>query len=397
MVKKRISKTISTKATINVNDSPIKFNHKINLKKLIRKRNPNIFQYNNNSSFIYESRLSYFFYNNLEIKSLMKPTSEEKKILESLITKSPINSNDNEIYVLPFFKILMDKIEKIKPKKDIKTKIIEQILKERIKKEHISLKKIKEEFDKKASIINIKSIQKSSIHNIMKKILGYKYLKTTIKNSKLTESNYIKESFFFIKVILRALGMGLEIIFIDESGFFTQNNHFRCWRKKGQEIYSQIKDNKKVNLIMAVNSSQICHYKLNDNSTTSHEFKLFMDELISKLSKEEKNNSIFVLDNLSSHLTEEMFSFYNKNNLKILFNVPYKSTFNMIEIVFRNIKNLTYKKLYSRIEDLKNDIKAIIEGDLIKSSLGKLFKETLKEYQNFINDYSEYNLENESN
>lgn len=92
-----------------------------------------------------------------------------------------------------------------------------------------------------------------------------------------------------------------------------------------------------------------------------------------------------------------MFSFYNKNNLKILFNIPYKSNFNMIELAFRNIKNLTYKKLYSKIENLKHDIKAIIEGDLIKSSLAKLFKETLIEYQNFINVNLEYNLENETN
>ena len=327
----------------------------------------------------------------------MKPSLEEKQVLDSLITKPIDNSTVKEMFVLPFFKILLENIKIITPKKDINAQIVEEILAERNNGDEISLKKIKQEFDKKASIRNIKLIQKSSINNIMKNILGYKFLKTTVKNSKLAEQNSIRDSFFFLKIILRALSMGLEIIFIDESGFFTQNNHFRCWRKNSQEIYNHIKDNKKVNLIMAVNSYKICHYKLNDNSTTSHEFKKFMEELISKLTEEEKKKSIFVLDNLTSHLTEEMFSFYNKNNLKILFNIPYKSNFNMIELAFRNIKNLTYKKLYSKIENLKHDIKTIIEGDLIKSSLAKLFKETLKEYQNFINVNLEYNLENESN
>lgn len=397
MAKKRISKRISKKVIINKNEKSIKIKNKKNLKKLIRRKNPDIFDYNINSTFVYESRLSYFFYNRLTLKNTMKPSFEEKQILDSLIIQPITNSNDKEMFVLPFFKILLDNIEIITPKKDIKAQIIEEIVKERNNGELISLKRIKEEFDKKASIRNIKSIQKSSIHNILKNTLGYKFLKTTVKNSKLAEKNYIRDSFFFLKIILRAIRMGMEIVFIDESGFFTQNNHFRCWRKKSQEIYNPIKDNKKVNLIMAVNSYKICHYKLNDNSTTSHEFKIFMEELISKLTEEEKKKSIFVLDNLTSHLTEEMFSFYNKNNLKILFNVPYKSNFNMIEIAFRNIKNLTYKKLYSRLEDLKKDIKTIIEGDLIKSSLGKLFKETLKEYQNFINANSEYNLENETN
>lgn len=295
MGKKRIAKRFSKKVINNAKVESVKLKNKKNLKKLIRQKNPDIFEFTVNSTFIYESRLSYSFYKRLNIKSIMKPSLEEKQILDSLIAKPIDNSTGEEMFVLPFFKILLENIKIITPKKDIKAQIIEEILKERNIGEIISLKKIKQEFDKKASIRNIKLIQKTSIYNIMKNTLGYKFLKTTVKNSKLAEKNSIRDSFFFLKIILRAITMGLEIIFIDESGFFTQNNHFRCWRKNSQEIYNHIRDNQKVNLIMAVNSYKICHYKLNDNSTTSHEFKKFMEELISKLTEEEKKKVFLFL------------------------------------------------------------------------------------------------------
>lgn len=58
------------------------------------------------------------------------------------------------------------------------------------------------------------------------------------------------------------------------------------------------------------------------------------------------------MGNLSSHLTLELFQFYFNNDLKVLFTIPYKSTFNMIEKVFRHIKNNTYKKIYGNKKEL---------------------------------------------
>ena len=73
--------------------------------------------------------------------------------------------------------------------------------------------------------------------------------------------------------------------------------------------------------------------------------------------------------------------------MKILFTILYLSTFNMIENVFREIKDITYKKLYSNTYELKKDLKNIIEGEKIKKYLPKLFNETMKEYESFINSY----------
>ena len=88
-----------------------------------------------------------------------------------------------------------------------------------------------------------------------------------------------------------------------------------------------------------------------------------------------------------------MYKFYNDNNLKVLFNTPYISHFNMIELVFRFIKNITYKSLYSSIDKLKKEVVEIIEGEALKNSLPKLYRETLSNYIKFIEDNKELNLD----
>ena len=56
----------------------------------------------------------------------------------------------------------------------------------------------------------------------------------------------------------------------------------------------------------------------------------------------------------------------------------------MIELVFRFIKNITYKNVYNKIEDLKNDVIKILDGKKIKRSLPLLYKETFEQYLTFI-------------
>ena len=112
-----------------------------------------------------------------------------------------------------------------------------------------------------------------------------------------------------------------------------------------------------------------------------------MKALVNNMSQDEKNRTIFILDNLKSHYTLELFEFYYNNHLKILFTVPYNSPFNMVEICFRYIKNIIYKKIYSSKSELLKDIKNILEGKVIYKSLDKLFKETLNKYKKFVDDY----------
>lgn len=98
------------------------------------------------------------------------------------------------------------------------------------------------------------------------------------------------------------------------------------------------------------------------------------------------------MDNLSIHLTRSLFEFYQKEKLKILFNVPYLSPFNMVELCFRQMKRETYTHLYSSIEELKNDISSILSSDKLRTELKYLYRETLEKYLIFINNYKDFNL-----
>jgi transposase len=193
--------------------------------------------------------------------------------------------------------------------------------------------------------------------------------------------------------MLRALKAGLNPIFIDECGFNLFNDNFHSWIKKDSTYHAKLPNqNNKINLIMAVSFNKIFFYTLNDLNTNKELFLQFMKNLLNNMAEKEKNESIFILDNLKCHCTFELFEFYYNNNLRILFNVPYYSDFNMIERCFRFIKNVTYKKIYTSKNNLLNDIKNILEGEEIRRSLKKLFKETLNIYKSFLNNNELINL-----
>ena len=192
-------------------------------------------------------------------------------------------------------------------------------------------------------------------------------------------------SYFFLKIFLRSLVLNIEPIYLDEAGFFTVNNNFYTWRRSNEEIFHKIEDRERTNLIMAVGRSKVYYYEINRKNTNNEIFENFMNNLIQILNKEVEKNHLIIMDNLSVHLTVNLFKLYNENKLKILFNIPYKSSWNMIELVFRLIKNITYKNIYQNINGVEKDIIDIIKSGKIEKSLNLLYKETLLNYFNFIN------------
>ena len=164
---------------------------------------------------------------------------------------------------------------------------------------NISTRRIKSEYIKKYKDY----ISHNTIYKIMKNILGYRFVKCCVKTQKLKETEAIKQTFFYIKIFLRALRMGLSFIFIDESSIFTQNNNYKIWKLPEEEIHTEIKDTLKRNLLLAVNKEKTIYYKITEKSTTSNEFQNFFFQILSCLSEEEKSRTVFIMDNHSSHLT----------------------------------------------------------------------------------------------
>ena len=360
-------------------------------KNNIRKLNPDIFCFNLQSAFIYQCTHSSFYYSKLKDKNIMKLDSEEFSFIKSIIQENKFIDKD-QIFVLPFFKTLMEHVEKNKITLNKRDNAIKSIIKSLPKSQNISIEKITEKFNNTAESNSLLKIKKSTVHTIMRKRLNLHFKKITVRNGKLLKINFLKFSFFFIKIISRALSLNLKLVFIDESGFRLKNNHYKNWIFDKEQIYKNNYNDKKINLILAVSKDNILHYQINKENTDSKIFKKFMNELIEKFKEKEIEKYLFILDNFSGHLTLELFEFYKEKKIKILFGVPYASNFNMIENVFRLIKNNTYKKLYNNLEELTKDIIEILSLDSTRNSLNNLFIETLGEYVSFFEENKLINL-----
>lgn len=366
----------------------------LSFKKEIYNTNPSENSFNKFSTFIYRPIFCSIFYQKYSNKNKIKPTSDDisllkKKIFEIENAENTINPKD-QIILSPELSSKINAINIVPPILYPKEQKISDILKNLKTKDLISVRKItnllKTEYNEK--------ISKSSTYNILKNKLNLRYLKTVPKSKNLESKSSIKMTFYFLKIIIRGIKMGMDFIFIDESGFAIKNENFRIWRSPEEEIFYDSKENKKLNLILAVSTKKVLLYELSYDNINANKFLNFMEKLCGNLSENEKNNSIIIMDNFTGHLTMELLEFYKKKGLKILFNVPLLSTFNMIELCFRFLKNIIYKHLYKDIKEVENHLIELFKENHLEKKLILFFKETLNKYLKFIETHNYINLNN---
>lgn len=321
---------------------------------------------------------------NNEFNDIVNLNDDEIFNLKSLINQiGEIKKTKEEIKTISITKDYFKKIQKYNntiSKLSNDEQIIKLIIDNSINNFSISCRKISDIFYK----ITNKKISKAKVHRILVKKLNYKYLKTCLKNRKLLDENYIKMKKIFIKIILRALKLKFYFIYVDESKIQTYNNNYRCWRPSNKIIYSKQNDKQKINLIMGVSSDKVVHYSLSLKNTDSSEFIKFLSEMKKKIPDDLFKRTLFIFDNAKFHTSLKTEKYLRENKFNILTIVPYMSQFDSIELTFRYIKNILYKKIFSSIEQIKEIVKEIIESDELKNSLKYQFKETLLCYLNNI-------------
>ena len=331
------------------------------------------------------------------IKNLncIKPNKEEVDMLEKEINKCICNNPNKKdlkvITIMPNFYKVFKEMKKLDCKTSEYAKNISFILNYlKNKNEPITLKKIAERYNYFYKI----KISISTISRVLKKHLNIRFLKTVPKNPKLEEKNYMIMSFVFMRCIIRSLELKLNLLFIDETGFLLENNNYFSWRNPDEEVYKGPKTNVKerLNLILCVSNSKVIAKKFTKNPVDSKVFIEFLDDLVKELSEEEKRNTIIVMDNATFHISGDVVNFFKNNKLKGLTICPYRSSFNMIELTFRYVKNIIYKNVYSKLNDLQQDVIKILESRKLKMTLINLYKETLQKYKIFIDKNIDYNL-----
>lgn len=276
------------------------------------------------------------------------------KIIEENSNENYLDKEYNFIQIIPEYKqALSDFIPGIR-KFNEKAKIIYAIIKTFKKKYNITLKNICKKYKKKTG----NYISKSYVYLIITNKLKYRFLKTITKPICL---NSISSKIIFISTIVRALKIGLKIIYLDESNFQLENNHLRIWRKMDELPYFKVGGKGRKNIILAISNEELILYKINQGTNNADTFYEFMKELIEAIRNKKIEDSLIIMDNCTIHMTKKLKELYRENKLKVLTIVPYSSDFNAVEYVFNYLKQKVYKKVFISL----NKLMTFVETELI--------------------------------
>lgn len=249
----------------------LKNKKKIKIAKSLNLISPFYFQLHH--SFIYNIKLYKNFKNFCKTFNDYKLNKNEILYLKTNINSLKesfdiINENKMNGEIIDYFKEKYAQLIQIEEIYSEETKIIKKILENRQKADNISIRQIKHILSTEYKI----NISISTIYRIIKNKLKYKYRKTMIKNHDLDNLKYKIISNIFIKVIIRAMKMNMDFVFIDESKFSLINNNFRTWIKKNDNIHYGPKEKKKLNMILAVSTNQVINYQLTNDNINSNKF-----------------------------------------------------------------------------------------------------------------------------
>ena len=346
--------------------------------------NPSITHFNLDSQFIYDVDEVKTFLSKNQNRKLLLVNANELERLKNKINDIKIQKNlDKETEYIKIPKNIFSNFEKyiqIKEDEDPLTQYIKAKFESIDDRTKLSCRKIAESY----FIDTGKKTNRTSVLKIIKEKLGYKFLKTNPKSIFIRDNEHILISLCFIKIIVRCILLNFNILFCDETSILNKNNNLRVWRKSDETIYHNYDSYKKKNIIMTVSSNEVIYYSISGDSTNSEVFLEYMKNLKKVLDEKSIKQYVLLLDNLSSHKSPLLIKFFSENKINVIFCSPRMSSFNCIELAFRAIKNILYKKLFFSIEEMEKQIIEIINDPKFKKTLLYNYCETLYQYINFI-------------
>ena len=184
----------------------------------------------------------------------------------------------------------------------------------------------------------------------------------------------------------------ISIIYVDETSIMNINNNLRTWIIPGNELFCNIEPRKRYNLVMGINEKGIIHYEIHSRNIDENIFLKFIENLKAEIIKKDIKYFALFMDNLSVHKSKNSIKYYFDNKINIIYNVPYLSRFNSIELAFRGIKNILYKQVYENMDILKKDIHTILNSEKFQKTIRYNFKETISQYKKYFEKYKNYNF-----
>jgi len=231
------------------------------------------------------------------------------------------------------------------------------------------IKKVNFDYKKLIRVINNKfkiESHKSSIYTILH-LNNITRKRINIK-TRYSSKSIIKKKMKQLSKEIKLIGKD-NIISIDESSFDTHINSYYGWNKKGiQLIVNKIKQRTRYSVISAISNRKVINTKIIKGSVNSTMFIEFIKEVIDKI----KDNNILFMDNARIHHSKLFTEYMKTVKNKILYNVPYCSELNPIEMVFSKVKSIVHKKDNNEnSQKLQNNI---------RNGFNKITQENLKGY-----------------
>jgi transposase len=225
-----------------------------------------------------------------------------------------------------------------------------------------------------------------TIYNIFKKN-NYTYKKTKININPYTlddQKMQLTNVYNHLKINNNKKDYSDEInhnilVSIDEMSIITNRAPSYGWSLKNSicEIHIPfIKPNVRYSLLMASSNAKIIKYKLVKGSIKSEDYINFIIEL-----NQENPNYSFLIDNASIHKSKKARLIYKEKKINIIYNAPYKSEFNPIEMIFSLLRKKLNKKIVKNEESILEVIKEF-EIKIKKEELENIFnhcEENLKQ------------------
>ena len=237
-----------------------------------------------------------------------------------------------------------------KIKKKLKTEILKKLISENYK-NNCSLLKIKTEYEKRDPSFTASLM---TYRRILKEDLNCQWLRVSKRHFHTNENNNLIQRTIFLANMAILLDQNKRIIFTDESTFNNRRLTKKTWVMKGDESnfldYGRLKS---WNLIMSITDDNTVYYEIVENTLDSKGFIEYFKSLVSEVliksrtdSSYNLNNVYFYLDNCPIHKSKESIDYFKKENLQVIFGVPYNSKFNPIELTFGNIKRKFYNYFF---------------------------------------------------
>ena len=201
------------------------------------------------------------------------------------------------------------------------------------------------------------------------KMANYTFKKCSIKNPKICCDSYYLRKLYVIDVLTSKMLNDYIVISTDETPLNTIGNSDYYWTSNDcRQVFKKTLKKTGHSMLMCVGFDKVYNYEIFSGKNNAEKFWTFINNTLIKLSKIQEykirlrmGKVLIFMDNASIHRNFIVRDGIIKFDIELLYNVPYESSFNPIERVFRAIKNKIVNDLPKDIDEIRSKYNQIIE------------------------------------